>query len=73
MIEIRLFATLRENRGKILQFEPEGLHTASDILLRLSIEASDVAILLINGIHSKPENNVKDNDIIALFPPVGGG
>ena len=73
MIEIRLFATLRENRGKILQFESEGLHTAADILLRLAIDPADVAILLINGIHSKPANSVKDNDIIALFPPVGGG
>ncbi|MGB7594005.1 MAG: MoaD/ThiS family protein [Erysipelotrichaceae bacterium] len=73
MIEIRLFATLRENRGKILHFEADGLHTATDILLRLSIEPADVAILLINGIHSKPENSVKDEDIIALFPPVGGG
>lgn len=73
MIEIRLFATLRENRGKILYYEAEGLLTAADILRRLSIPSEDVAILLINGIHSKPSDSVKDDDIIALFPPVGGG
>ncbi len=73
MIEIRLFATLRDNRGKILQFQPEGFNTASDILRQLSIEAGDVAILLINGRHSKPADPVKDQDIVALFPPVGGG
>jgi molybdopterin converting factor small subunit len=73
MIEIRLFATLRENREKILYFETEGLSIAADILNRLSIPSEEVAILLINGIHSKPSDLVKDHDIIALFPPVGGG
>lgn len=73
MIEVRLFASLRGHRGKILQLEPEGLSTASDIIKQLSIDPRDVTILLINGIHSKPENTVKDNDIVALFPPVGGG
>lgn len=73
MIEIRLFATLRENREKILYYEAEGLHTVTDILHRLAIPSADVAILLINGIHAKPADSVKDHDIIALFPPVGGG
>ena len=35
--------------------------------------AEEVAILLINGFHSKPADSVKDGDIISLFPPVGGG
>ena len=73
MIEIRLFATLRDNRGKILFFEPENFKDADSILRELSIPASDVAILLINGMHSKPQDSVKDGDVIALFPPVGGG
>lgn len=73
MIEIRLFATLRENRGKILFFEPENFKDADSILHELNIPASDVAILLINGMHSQPQDSVKDGDVIALFPPVGGG
>lgn len=49
MIEVRLFAALREDRRK------------------------EAAILLINGFHKKPENEDKDGEISALYPPVGGG
>ena len=73
MIEVRLFATLRDGRGKILQLKPEEAATAGEILTLLQIPAETVAILLINGFHSKPEDAVKDGDVIALFPPVGGG
>ena len=32
-----------------------------------------LVLLLVNGFHQKPETPVKDGDIVALFPPVGGG
>ena len=73
MIEVRFFATLRQGRGKITEIPAEEAATAGDILRRFDIPAEEVAILLINGFHSKPENTVKDGDIISLFPPVGGG
>lgn len=73
MIEIRLFATLREGRGKILMLDAAGIRSAGDVLCRLNIPREDVAILLINGFHAKPEDPVTGGDIIALFPPVGGG
>lgn len=73
MIEVRLFATLRQGREKIYKLPAEGLDTAGDILAYMDIPASEVAILLINGFHSAPENAVKDGDVLALFPPVGGG
>ena len=43
------------------------------ILDRMNIPQEEVSILLINGFHHKPESEVKDGDIVALFPPVGGG
>ena len=73
MIEVRLFATFREGREKILFYEPGGIATAGDVLLRLAIPAEDVAILLVNGRHSAPGTAVADGDVLALFPPVGGG
>lgn len=73
MIEVRLFATLREGRGKVQMLPAEPFSTAGDIIRHLDIPAGEVAILLINGFHRKPENEVKDGDIVALFPPVGGG
>ena len=73
MIEVRLFATLREGRGKVQMLDASGFSTAGDIIRHLAIPVEEVAILLINGFHKKPENEVKDGDIVALFPPVGGG
>lgn len=73
MIEVRLFATLRDGRGKIVMMEPGAARSAGDILTALNIPAEEVAILLINGFHSKPEDKVNDADVVALFPPVGGG
>ena len=73
MIEVRLFATLRKDRGKILNLDATQFSTGTQILEYLHIPAEEVAIFLINGFHSAPENAVKDGDILAIFPPVGGG
>lgn len=73
MIEVRLYATLREGRGKIVMLEPEKAANARAVLNLLEIPVEDVAILLINGFHRRPEDTVKDGDVLALFPPVGGG
>ena len=73
MIEVRLFAGLRQGRQKIYQMEPDSLATVQDIMDRLSIDRKEVNILLINGFHQKPETEVRDGDIVSLFPAVGGG
>lgn len=73
MIEVRLFATFREGRGKILKMPPEELTKASDVLDKLEIPYEEVAIYLINGFHSKLDAPIKDGDVLAIFPPVGGG
>lgn len=73
MIEVRLFATFRQGREKIVLLEPGSFSSARGIIEHLGIPVGDVAILLINGRHSKPDDAVRDGDVVALFPPVGGG
>ena len=73
MIEVRLFAGLRQGRQKIYQMESDSISTVQDNKDRLSIDRKEVNILLINGFHQKPETEVKDGDIVSLFPAVGGG
>lgn len=73
MIEVRLFATLREGRGKIVMLPAEDHADAASIIRHLDIPFEEVAILLINGFHKKPEDAVKAGDVVAIFPPVGGG
>ena len=73
MIEVRLFAGLRQGRQKIYQMEADSIATVQDIMDRLSIDRKEVNILLVNGFHQKPEMQVKAGDIVSLFPAVGGG
>ncbi|HZK09946.1 MAG TPA: MoaD/ThiS family protein [Clostridia bacterium] len=73
MIEIRLFAHFRNGREKI-SFQPvEDFPTPAHILKHLEIEQKKVAILLVNGFHSKFDHPLKEGDIVAIFPPVAGG
>ena len=73
MIEVRLFATLRQGRQKVYQVESDSVHTVQDIMDAVDVPRSEVNIMLINGFHQKPETPVKDEDIVSLFPAVGGG
>ena len=73
MIEVRLFAGLRQGRQKIYQMESDSIKNVQDIMDRLSIDRKEVNILLVNGFHQKPETEVKNGDIVSLFPAVGGG
>ena len=73
MIEVRLFATLRQGRQKVYHVEPSSVTNIQNIMDVLDIPRSEVNIMLINGFHQKPETEVKDEDIVSLFPAVGGG
>ena len=73
MIEGRLFAGLRQGRQTIYQMEPDSVKTVQDVMDTLNIQREEVNILLINGFHQKPETEVKDEDVVSLFPAVGGG
>ena len=73
MVEVRLFAGLRQGRQKIYFMEPDSVKNVQDIMDVLSIQRREVNILLINGFHQKPETEVRDEDIVSLFPAVGGG
>lgn len=72
-ITAKLFATFREGREKVQTFElPEGTDVG-DVITTLGIKRSEIAILLVNGRDSEFERALMDGDVLALFPPVGGG
>ena len=73
MIEVRLFAGLREGRGKVFELESGSVNTVLDVMAHFSIRREEVNILLVNGFHQKPEFELKEGDIVSLFPAVGGG
>nr|WP_205739252.1 MoaD/ThiS family protein [Halocella sp. SP3-1] len=72
-VEIRLFATLRDGRDKVLEMEVEENTTVSKVLDIFKIKQEDVALLLINGRDGKFDARLHEGDYLSLFPPVGGG
>jgi sulfur carrier protein ThiS len=72
-IQIKLFATLREGRGKILERVYEEETKIKDILKDLDINEKDVAIILNKGINAKLDTVPSEGDYLSIFPPVGGG
>lgn len=72
-ITIKLFATLREGRGKVIEKQYEDGTKIEAIINDLKIDKKEIAILLKNGINTETDSLLSDGDIISIFPPVGGG
>lgn len=73
VVKVRLFATLRIDRGRELMVELNDEYTARAIIDELDIEEKDVAILMINGRDGLLDTILKTGDVVSIFPPVGGG
>lgn len=72
-VTIKLFATLRYSRGKILEKDYPERTLIKDIVQDLGIDENDIAILLKNGISAKMDYEPLDGDTLSIFPPIGGG
>uniref|UniRef100_A0A7V4JR67 MoaD/ThiS family protein n=1 Tax=Thermodesulfobacterium geofontis TaxID=1295609 RepID=A0A7V4JR67_9BACT len=73
MIKVKLFANLREGRKKEVDFEFfEGIN-GKYILKVLNIPEKQVSIFLVNGKDRSLDEALSDEDVVAIFPPVGGG
>ena len=72
-IKVRLFATLREKRGKELLINLSDFPTVKDLINSLEIKESEVAILLVNGLDAEISRQLQEKDVVSIFPPVGGG
>lgn len=70
---VKLFATLRDGRGKTVDFPWHKDLSAGEIIEALQIPPEEVSILLINGRDATPEDLVGADDYVSIFPPVGGG
>ena len=72
-VTVKLFATLRDGR-----FEEEVRHydpgcTVGQVLEVLGILESEVKVVFVNNRHAGLSRELRDGDVLALFPPIGGG
>lgn len=77
-IEVKLFATLRDYLPKgsgrfSCKMKVDGATRVQVILSRLKIPEEMPKIILINGVHGKKEQILKEGDVLSIFPPVAGG
>ncbi len=77
-VTVKLFATLvRFNNGSRSgePFEvelPDG-SVVKDLIDLLKIPPQETHVVFINNIIEEHDSNLKDGDVVGLFPPVGGG
>ena len=77
-IEVKLFATLRDYLPKgsdrfSCKLKIDGKTRIEDVLLKLKIPEEIPKIILLNGVHAKKDQILKDGDVLSIFPPVAGG
>ena len=70
-VQVKLFLHLRENRNQILELTDGS--DAKDLIHRLGIRLEDVGVLSINDRQAALDQQLKEGDIIAIIPPIGGG
>jgi molybdopterin converting factor small subunit len=71
--KVRLFATLRKDRGREMMVELGEEWTARAVIDQLKIDENEVAILMINGRDGLLDTKLIEGDVVSIFPPVGGG
>lgn len=77
-IEVKLFATLRDYLPKgsgrfSCKMEIDGQTRILDLLGKLNLPEEIPKIILVNGVHGKKEQVLKEGDVVSIFPPVAGG
>jgi molybdopterin converting factor small subunit len=76
-IDVKLFANLRQGRGKVVQVNYVQGITGQDVIDQLGIMGSEIAALIVDGIDGKVDVMLKvplkEDGYMAIFPPVAGG
>jgi len=73
LIEVRLFATFRQGRFKTKQIECAEASSLADLLDDLKISRKEVGILLVNGRSRSADRRLASQDVVSIFPLLGGG
>jgi len=74
-ITIKLFAQYREGKFKVEKREYAKDSTIEDILddIGLDLGKFPIGVLMVNGRHVQEDFVLEDEQILAIFPKVGGG
>ena len=72
-LEIKLFASLQKFIPNVENLKVDENCTVLELLEKIGIKSSEVAITLVNGRHVQFEQRLHDGETVAIFPPIAGG
>jgi molybdopterin synthase sulfur carrier subunit len=72
-LEIKLFASLQKFMPNVEKVELDDNCTVLELLEKIGINSSEVAITLVNGRHVQLDQTLQDGETVAIFPPIAGG
>jgi molybdopterin converting factor small subunit len=73
-VTVKLFAYFRDGRFKeaASTFLGEGT-TPQDVIQSLKIDMDDVGVIMVNNRHAATDYCLQPDDVLAIFPRIGGG
>lgn len=72
-VVVKLHATLRDGRFDVDERDVPPRSTVADVLAGLAIDSSQATLLFVDGRHAELDKELRDGDVLAVFPPIGGG
>ena len=72
-LEIKLFASLQKFMPNAEKIELDDNSTVHDLLEKIGINSSEIAITLVNGRHVDLDQRLHEGETVAIFPPIAGG
>jgi len=80
-VTFKLFATLMkylpaDANGHEVSMDVDSSTSAYDILDKFGVPREMAHLVLVNGVYLQPEERLlplKENDVLAIWPPVAGG
>lgn len=72
-ITVKLFAFFRDNRFKAQDFIFEEGTTVQQVIEHFQIPVDEVGVTMINGRHCQLDTILSEDDILGIFPMIGGG
>lgn len=72
-LEIKLFASLQKFMLNAEKVDLDDNCTVRDLLIKIGINPSEVAIILVNGQHVDLDQTLHEGETVAIFPPIAGG
>lgn len=72
-ITVKLFATLRDFGPEIQEMSISDDSSIEKVISSLNLPEDMPLLKIVNGVHTDQKEKLKEGDVLALFPPVGGG